>query len=141
VFQGFLEPIPEWSVMIVVLIDHHGARFFESGGSRGGLEEREHLEPADPHGFRRHLEHRKEADYQGQRVPEADEFYERIARRLMGASSIVLVGDATGKSSAVRHLLGYLKEKHKDIADRVVATDEADLSSITLGQIDEIARL
>jgi hypothetical protein len=126
--------------MIVLLIDHHRARFFESTDSRGGLEERERLEPADPHGFRRHLEHRKEADYQGQRVPEADEFYERVAHRLTGASSIVLVGDATGKSSAVQYLLGYLKEKHSDVADRVITTKNADLSSITLGQIEEIAR-
>jgi len=126
--------------MTVLLIDHHGARFYQAGGSPGGLEERAHLEPADPHGFRRHLEHRKEADYQGQRVPEADEFYERVAQRLSTASSIVLVGDATGKSSASQYLLDYLKKNHKTIADRVIAIEDADLSSITLGQIEEIAR-
>jgi hypothetical protein len=126
--------------MIVLLVDHHGARFFESESSQGGgLAEREHVEPADPHGFRRHLEHRKEADYQGQRVPEADDFYEQVAQRLRGTSSIVLVGDATGKSSAVRYLLGYLKAKHKDVADRVVAVEHADLSAITLGEIEKIA--
>jgi hypothetical protein len=140
IFEGFVELIPEWPVMIVLLIDHRRARFFESADSQSGLQEREHIEPADPHGFRRHLEHRKEANYQGQRVPEADEFYERIAHRLAGASSIVLVGDATGNSSALRYLLGYLEKKHKDVADRVIATEDADLSSITPGDIDEIAR-
>ena len=140
VFKDSLEFILECSRMIVLLIDHHGARFFESADSPGGLEEREHLEPADPHGFRRHLEHRKEADYQGQRSPEADEFYERVAQRLRSAASIVLVGDATGKSSALHYFLGYLKEKHKDVANRVIATEDADLSAITLGQIEEIAR-
>jgi hypothetical protein len=60
--------------MTVLLIDHHGARFFETAGSGTVLEEREHLKPDDPHGFQRHLERRKEADYQGQRTPEADEF-------------------------------------------------------------------
>ena len=126
---------------MVLLIDHHGARFFEPGDSPGSLEESGHLEPADPHGFHRHLEHRKEADYQGQRVPEADEFYERIVQRLRSASSIVLVGDATGKSSALRYLLAYLKQRHKEVADRVIATEEADLSAITLGQIEQIARV
>jgi hypothetical protein len=126
--------------MTVLLIDHQRGRFFEDAGTAGRLEEGAHLEPKDPHGFRRHLEHRKEAHYRGERVPEADEFYERVAQRLKGSQSILLVGDATGKSSAVQYLLSYLKEKHKEIADRIVGTDDADLSSITLGEIEEIAR-
>jgi glutamine synthetase adenylyltransferase len=126
--------------MTVLLSDHHGARFFEKMGPSGGLEEREHLQPKDPHGFLRHLEHRKEADYQGQRIPEADEFYERVAQRLKGSPSILLVGDAAGKSSALRYLSSYLNEKHKDIIGHIVGTEDADLSAITLGQIEEIAR-
>ena len=126
--------------MTVLLIDHHGARFFETKGPSGGLEERQHLQPKDPHGFLRHLEHRKEADYQGQRIPEADEFYKRVAQRLKSAPSILLVGDATGKSSALHFLLTYLNEKHKDITGRIVGTEDADLSAITLGQIEEITR-
>jgi hypothetical protein len=126
--------------MTVLLIDHKGARFFEAEKGAGGVEERGHFEPKDPHGFLRHLEHRKEADYRGQRAPEADEFYECIAQRLETSASIVLVGDATGKSSAMRYFLAYLKEKHKEIAARIVGTEEADLSSITLGEIEKIAR-
>jgi hypothetical protein len=125
---------------MVVLIDHHRARFFENARDGLHLEEREHLEPKDPHGFERHLEHRKEADYKGQRAPEPPEFYERIAARLKGVSSIVLVGDATGKSSAMPHLVEYLKEKHKDVGDRIVATVHADLSSIGLADIERITR-
>jgi hypothetical protein len=125
--------------MTVLLIDHHRARFFEP--STGcGLVEREHLEPLDPHGFRRHLEHRKEADYKGQRTPETDEFYERVAQRLKGAPSILHIGDATGKSSALQYFLGYVKDKHKDIAAHIVAAEDADLSAISLGEIEEIAR-
>ena len=123
----------------VVLIDHHQARFFEPSTS-GRLEEQEHLEPKDPHGFRRHLEHRKEADYKGERVPEADEFYERVAQRLKRAPAIVLIGDAAGKSSAVRYFAGFLNEKHKDVADRVVATAQAELDGITVGDIERIVR-
>jgi hypothetical protein len=125
--------------MTIVLIDHHGARFFDPA-SEGQLLESGHLEPRDPHGFQRHLEHRKEADYKGQRVPEADEFYERIAQRLRQSPSVLLLGDATGKSSAMRYLLEYLKERHKEIADRIVAAQDADLSAISLGDIEQIAR-
>lgn len=125
--------------MNVVLIDHRSARFFEPA-SGGRLTESEHLEPLDPHGFQRHLEHRKEADYKGQRVPEADEFYERVAQRLIKAPSILLLGGGTGKSSAMQYLLAYLKERHKEISDRVVATQDVDLSAISLGEIEQIAR-
>ena len=125
--------------MIALTIDHHRARFFQSTGD-GRFVEQGHLEPKDPHGFRRHLEHRKEADYRGQRVPEADEYYERIAQRLKGDSQVLLVGDATAKSSATEYLLAYLKEKHPDAADRVIGAEDADLSSLNLGDIERIAR-
>jgi stalled ribosome rescue protein Dom34 len=127
----------------VVLIDHHRARFFESAGGQHHVEERGPLDPKDPHGFERHLEHRKEAHFKGERVPEATEFYERIAERLAerlkDAGSIILIGDATGKSSAMLYLTEYLKKKHNDIADRIIATSRADLSSITLAEIEQIA--
>jgi hypothetical protein len=122
---------------IVVLIDHHRARFFETAPGQARPEEQGHLEPKDPHGFERHLEHRKEADYKGERIPEPTEFYERIAERLKPSQSIVLVGGGTGKSSAMHYLMEYLEKKHKDIAKRVLRTVEADLSSITLPQIEQ----
>jgi hypothetical protein len=125
--------------MTVVVIDHHGARFFEPAGAGTALHEGEHLKPHDPHGYERHLEHRKEANYQGQRVPEADEFYERVAQKLTSAPSILLVGNGTGKSSAMEYFFEYLKHKHKAIADRVKGTEDANLSGITLGQIEELA--
>lgn len=124
---------------MIVLIDHHGARFYQALPG-GAVEARGHVEPQDPHGFERHLEHRKEADYQGQRAPEADEFYERIAEQLKPAPWIVLAGDATGKSSAMRYLVEYLEHRLKEIAKRVIAQEHADLSSISLGDIERIAR-
>jgi hypothetical protein len=128
------------STFAVVLIDHRHARFFEAADGTRRLEERGQLEPKDPHGFLRHLEHRKEADYKGQRTPEADEFYERVAQRLKTAAPIVLIGEGTGTSSALVHLRGYLKEKHKEIDEHVVGAERADLSHIDLGEIEQIAR-
>jgi hypothetical protein len=124
----------------VVLVDHHRARFFEAEPGSAHFEEREHLEPTDLHGFERHLEHRKEADYKGQRVPEATEFYERIAQQLKDASTIVLIGDATGKSSAMSYLVDYLKDKHKEIAGRISGTvAHADVSDMTVPEIERLA--
>jgi hypothetical protein len=126
--------------LTVVLLDHHGARFFEAADGGRRLEERSHLEPDDPHGFLRHLEHRKEAAYKGQRVPEADEYYERISERLKASAPIVLIGAATGASSALVYLRSYLAEKHKEIDQHVVGAAHADLSQVTLGDIEQIAR-
>jgi hypothetical protein len=123
----------------VVLIDHHRARFFEAKPDGRHFEEHDHLVPKDPHGFERHLEHRKEAHYKGERTPEPTEYYERIAERLKGAPAIVLIGDGTGKSSAMEFLAAYLKKKHTETAARIVRTADADLSSITLPKIDELA--
>jgi hypothetical protein len=124
----------------VVLIDHASARFFQAEQGGPHFEERDHIEPNDPHGFERHLEHRKEAHYKGERVPEASEFYERIAQRLKDVPSIVLAGDAKGKSSAAAYLAEFLEEKHKEVSERVVAIANADLSSITLLEIERIAQ-
>src|SRR5271156_1503844 len=76
---------------MVVVIDHHAAHLYQDlGGSRP---QNEHtLKPHDPDGFHRHLIHKKEAHYQGQRVPEDTSFYEEIAKALVPAQEIVLIG-------------------------------------------------
>lgn len=126
--------------LMVVLIDHQRARFFEPRDSGKGLEERGHVEPKDPHGFRRHLDHRKEADYIGQRVPELDDYYDQISERLRNATAIVLIGDAISTSGALVYFRAYLKEKHKDLDHRVAGAERADLKHITLGQVEQIAK-
>jgi hypothetical protein len=123
---------------IVLLIDHHSARFFELQSDGVHITEREHAEPADPHGFERHLEHGKEAHYKGERVPEPTEYYKRVAQRLKGFDLILLLGDATGKSSALHYLVQYLQEQHKDVWEHVLDTVHVDLSSITIGEIQKI---
>lgn len=40
----------------------------------------------------------------------------------------------------MRYLLAYLKHRHKEISDRIVATQDVDLSAISLGEIEQIAR-
>jgi hypothetical protein len=81
---------------MVVVIDHHGAHVFKKGGDQ--LAHEETLTPYDPHHFHHHLVHRKEAHYQGGRVPEENSFYEQIAKAVESAEEIVLVGHGTGKS-------------------------------------------
>jgi hypothetical protein len=123
----------------VVVIDHHAARFYEDlGGTRP--EKDATIKPHDPQGFHRHLIHRKEAHYQGERVPEEASFYEEVAQHLVNAQQIILIGHGTGKSSAVEFLAEYLKKHHPGVAQRISATEIADLSALTDPEIESLAR-
>jgi len=137
-----LEPAPAQSVAsgrMVVVLDHHAAHVFhDRGGSRP--QDGTTIEPHDPHHFHHHLVHRKEAHYRGDRVPEETSFYEEVAKALVTAKEIVLIGHATGKSSAVEALVEYLKHHRPDVLRNVVATETADLSALTAPGIEAIAK-
>jgi predicted AAA+ superfamily ATPase len=59
---------------------------------------------------------------------------------LVTAKEIVLIGHATGKSSAVEALVEYLKHHRPDVLRNVVATETADLSALTAPGIEAIAK-
>jgi len=123
----------------VVVIDHHGAHLYRdanAGGAQQGVE----IKPYDPHHFHHHLVHRKEAHYEGDRVPEETSFYEEIAQALVSARGIVLVGHGVGKSSAVDVLLSHLKARHPDLAQRIKGIEVVDLSALSEPQIEAIVR-
>ena len=133
------EDKPAQPVRMVVVIDHRAAHIFRDLG--GSLpQDAVTLEPYDPHHFHRHLIHRKEAHYQGDRIPEETSFYAEVAAALVPAQEIVLIGHGTGKSAAVDFLVEYLKKHHIDISRRVKATETADLSSLTEPEIEAIAK-
>jgi hypothetical protein len=117
----------------VVVIDHHSARVFHGQAAVA-------VKPYDPHHFHHHLIHRKEAHYEGDRVPEETSFYEEIAAALVPAQEIVLVGHGVGKSSAVDVLLSYLKSHHADVARRVKKVEVVDLSALSEAQIEAIVK-
>jgi hypothetical protein len=135
-------PVPKQSApadRIVAVIDHQTARIYQHlGGSEPESEDA--IKPYDPHGFHRHLIHRKESHFAGQRVPEEASFYEQIAEDLKPAGEIVLIGHGTGKSSALDFLVEYLKTHHSTIVPRVIATEVTDLSALTEREIEAIAK-
>lgn len=130
---------PANPVRMIVAIDHHGARVYhDPDGSRPQNEDA--FGPYDPHGFHRHLIHRREAHYQGERVPEDHTFYEEVAKDIVPAGEIVLIGHGTGKSSALEFLVEFLKKHHATIYQRVIATEIMDLSALTEPEIEAVAR-
>ena len=73
-------------------------------------------------------------------MPEEDSFYEEIVKDITPASKIVLIGHATGKSNAAEFLKEYLKNHHPEISQRVIATENADLSAVTEPEIEALAK-
>jgi hypothetical protein len=133
------EPQAIQSSKTIVVIDHHAARVFQDANLSRSPSEVD-IKPYDPHHFHHHLIHRKEAHYEGDRVPEEASFYREIAEALAPAREIILIGHGAGKSSAVYVLIDYLKKHHSDIAERIEATQIADLSALTEPQIEALAR-
>jgi DNA-binding MurR/RpiR family transcriptional regulator len=124
---------------VVVVIDHHAARLFQEPPGTAGEKETT-VKPDDPHGFHRHLIHRKEAHYKGERAPEDTAFYEQIAKGLASAKEIILIGHGTGKSNAAVFLAEYLKTHHSTVHQRITATETADLSAMTEPQMEQVAK-
>jgi hypothetical protein len=123
---------------MIVVIDHHAARIFHNFGENRP-QDTATVTPYDPHHFHHHLIHRKEAHYEGERVPEEPSFYEEVAAALVSANEIVLIGHGTGKSSALSALEEYLKKHHIELSRRVKATETLDLSALTDPEIEAIA--
>jgi hypothetical protein len=124
---------------IIVVIDHHAAHLYQDLNDSTPDDEVT-VRPYDPFHYHHHLIHRKEAHYRGERVPEETSFYEEIAKDLVPANEIVLIGHGTGKSSAVEFLMTYLKTHHSEIAQHVRAVETADLSALTEPEIEAIAK-
>jgi hypothetical protein len=124
---------------MVVVIDHHGAHVFRDLGNTQ-LQDGLNIKPYDPYHFHRHLVHRKEAHYRGDRVPEEPTFYEAVAKALIPANEIVLIGHGTGKSNAAAVLGEYLQKHHPGLFRLVKAIETADLSSLTAAEAETIAK-
>jgi hypothetical protein len=124
---------------MIVVIDHHAAHIFGDGGE-SRPQDAVAITPYDPHHFHHHLVHRKEAHYEGDRVPEETSFYEEVAAALVSANEIVLIGSGKGKSSAVSVLQEHLNKHHIDLSRRVKATEIVDLSALTEPEIEAIAK-
>ena len=73
-------------------------------------------------------------------MPEEAAFYEDVAKELLPADEIVLIGHGTGKSSSVEYLAEFLKKHHHSISQHVMATETADLSALTEPEIEVIAK-
>lgn len=123
---------------LMVVMDHHGAKIYHVDVAAADASQHA-IKPYDPHHFQHHLTHKDQSREEGQRTAEDPGYYEHIAQALAGAGKIVVIGHGTGKSNAAHHLLEYLKSHHSETHQRVVSEMSAELSSVTTGQLLEMA--
>lgn len=121
---------------LLVVIDHRAARIY-SAELHGTVPRR--ITPYDPLGFGRYL-HYNQDDSNGQRKPERKSFYEAVAETLSNAEKILVFGTGTGASSAMEQLMLDLKQRHPNIAKRVIASKVVDEHHLTEDQLLAKAR-
>jgi hypothetical protein len=121
---------------LVVVIDHREARVFRAT-AHGSLPERVVAhEPGGPH---RHL-HNVGDESDGQRRPEPRAFYDAVAEALGDAGRVLLLGSATGSSSAMDRLVAELKARHPAVAARVAGAVVVNAQHLTDDQLLAKAR-
>ena len=121
---------------LLVVIDQEKTLLFSSEDKDAVPEQ---LHPYDPHGALHHLKHLKGADKVA-RMPENLTYYKEIARALVGAEEVLVMGNGTGASSAMTHLTDFLTTHHPEIAEQIVGTLTLDLEALTEGQLLQEAR-
>jgi len=131
---------PEHDVLdAVVAIDHHGATFYNLD-VHSTVGTPASVKPYDPYHFLHHLTHKDQTRQQGERAPEDETFYQRIAHELLLARRVVLVGHGKGKSNAAQALVEYLDANAPDASKKIVHVLDADLSHTSPHQLIEMAK-
>jgi hypothetical protein len=72
--------------------------------------------------------------------PVTKEFFESVSTACKTAAEILLLGHGSGKADMAHNFQSYLKEKHPDIAKKIVGTIEADVAHMTEPQVLAQAR-
>lgn len=126
---------PAAGSQLLVVIDHQEAKVYRSDVP-GAAPER--LEPSDPAAHPRDIHPDEWAN--DRRQPKWRNFYAAIAKTVGGASQILLFGSGTGKSSAMEQLLADLKDRHPDVAAKVIGSVVVDVQHSTENQLLAKAR-
>lgn len=130
--------VPFDGPLLVLTVDHHETVLFDFEPPGRSLVKRQVLVPHDPEGHRRHLTHRDQTRLAGERAPEDPAYYKNIAAAIVAAPTVLVLGSATGKSSASEMLRHHLSEHAKAHLDKVVFR-KIDLSALTEATIVDAA--
>jgi hypothetical protein len=120
----------------LVVIDHHEARIFRS--EMHGSVPRQIL-PHRPEDYFRHAHNSKDFS-RGQEKPDANSFFEPVARALKGAGKILIIGSGKGTGSEMEQFDGWMTRHHPELARRIIGSLVADQHHLTEAQLLAKAR-
>jgi hypothetical protein len=109
------QPEPQRPHLVVVINDERAwvyrTRF------QGSVPQR--ITPYHPAGMARHLQNAQD-DFAGDRPPARRCFYEVLAQMLIGAETILVLGNGNEATTAMRQLLIELGQHHRNAAKRII---------------------
>lgn len=120
----------------LVVIDHREIRLFRSEMS-GTVPQQ--ILPHEPDSYFRHAHHSRDFT-KGEEKPDPNSYFEPLARALLAASRILVFGTGTGMSSEMDQFIAWLKERHPELAKRVIGALVVDEHHLSAGQLLEKAR-
>lgn len=86
--------------------------------------------------------HVKQAQHHKGHGVDADEkiFFESITKAISPASEVLVLGHGSGKSNAAHNFVNFLKDKHKDVATKIVAELDLDIDRLSENEVLAQAR-
>lgn len=122
---------------VFVVITHKDARIWRDGIEPGALPYV--VLPPDPDRPHHHV---RQGQHHGghRRDRNEPEYFEEIEKLIADAAEILVLGNATGRSNAMTHLMKYLEEKNPALAHKVISLREVSMSAMTEGELLAFAR-
>ena len=120
----------------VLVINHHEAHLFRAH-AHGTVPEK--FLPHDPDGYFRHEQNSKSGS-RGKERPDANSFFEPIAKALKDVRELLLLGSGTGMSCEMDQFAGWLEKHHPDLFRLIIGKLVVDDHHLTDNQLLEKAR-
>ncbi len=130
-------PRGDQAVRLVLVLDHRQTRLLRL---EGASVDHALLRPHGLWGGSENLSHRHDRDIPGQRAPLDHAYLEAIARSLVGADAVLLLGHGEGEADLRTLLLRHLTVHHPALLQRIVAIETVDTSALSEPQLLALAR-
>jgi hypothetical protein len=121
---------------MLLVIDHQAAKLYRTEFA-GSVPER--VIPFDPDGHKGHVHNKHSSEGQAS-AANHHEYFENVVKILAGNEPLLLFGSGHGSSSTSESFGAWLKERHPDVAKRIVAKVDIDQSHLTEGELLAQAR-
>jgi hypothetical protein len=122
---------------VVVAITQDEARVWNTGLEKGAHPER--IYAPDEKGTHHHI---RQAQHKGGHGSDPAErgFFDLLAREIVQAAEILLIGHGAGKANAMLRFTQYMERHNPDVAKKVIGAVDADLNALSENQILAKAR-